>query len=537
MKNADSNSQFLKQATILASAGLIARLLGFLYRIPMQNILGDDGTGVYGAGYNLYMFFFVLSSAGMPAAIAKMVSARTALKQHQNALKVLHVSLIISGVLGFIGMSAMFLGASFLSAFFNSYHVVYSLMALAPTVLIVAIMSVFRGYFQGLGNSMPTAISQVLEQILNAIFSVVLVYILIDEGIGIAAAGGTAASGIGAFFGLLFILFVYAIGRDRRVARIRKHRQIHKPESGRKIAIELISTAVPIIAGTAVFTITNIIDTRMVVGILQDTGFTYNEAWRLYGQLNGKYVVITTLPVAIAAAISTALIPSISKSIALKTNQEIMHKTNMALRFAMIICVPAAMGIGVMAHQILLFLFPNNPDGGALLQVGAVSILFLALNQVSTGILHGMHILKVPLVAALLGAAVKVGLNYVLISMPNINIIGAVISTTVCYLIASTINLTTVYKATGAKVDVFGIFVKPIFASIVMGFVCFVIYYFVYLLFPSNSISLLFAIGFSIVTYFSTMIFIGGITRQELVHLPMGYKMIARLENIGVRLQ
>ena len=532
MKN--HNSQFLKQATILASAGLIARLLGFLYRIPMQNILGDDGTGVYGASYNLYMFFFVLSSAGIPAAIAKMVSTRMALKQYENALKVFKVSLVISGFLGFVFMLIMFFFAPQLSSFFSSYHVVYSLRTLAPTVFIVSIMSVYRGYFQGLGNSMPTAISQIIEQLLNAIFSVILIYILIDEGIGIAAAGGTAASGIGAFFGLIFILFVYTISKRRHVLRITKSRKNYKQESSKKLGLELILTAIPIIAGTAIFTITNIIDTRMVVDILQDTGFTYSEAWMLYGQLNGKYVVITTLPVAVAAAIATALIPSISRSVTLKEIKSTRHKINMALRTAMLICIPAAMGIGVMANQILLFLFPNNPDGGILLQVGALSVLFLALSQVATGILHGLHILKVPILAALIGATIKIFLNIWLIAIPSINIIGAVISTTVCYIIASTINLTKVYKATNSKMDVSNIFIKPIFASVVMGLVCFVVYHSFFLLFPSNTISLILAIFISIITYFSIMICIGGITKTELHYLPLGNKIFAILQKLGI---
>lgn len=528
------HSQFLVQATILATAGLIARLLGFLYRIPMQNILGDAGTGVYGQGFNLYMFFFVLSSAGMPAAISKMVSKRVALRQHQNALKVLKVALILSGTLGLIGMVALFFLAPTFAAFFSSQHVIYSLQALAPTVFIVAIMSVFRGYFQGLGNSMPTAVSQVVEQILNAIFSVLLVYILIDEGIGIAAAGGTAASGIGAFFGLIFIFFVYRLGRDRQVRKIKKYKHLHYPESGKKIAIEIIFTAAPIVAGTAIFSITNIIDTRMVVTTLMSTGFTYYDALGLFGQLNGKYVVITTLPVAIATAIATALIPSISSSVTLNEKEVTRQKINMALKFTMIICIPAAVGIGVMANQILLFLFPANPEGAILLQFGSVSVLFLALTQVATGILHGMHILKVPLIAALLGAVVKILLNYLLIPLPQINVLGAVISTTVCYIIASIINLTAVYKVAHAKIDFAGIFIKPILSSLIMGIVCYITFYLVYLIYPSNSISLIVAIAFSILSYFFSMIFIGGLTKVEMSYLPMGSRLTKLLDRVGM---
>ena len=536
MNERQSQSQFLMQATILATAGFLARILGFLYRIPMQNILGDAGTSVYGQAYSLYMFFFVMSSAGMPAAISKMVSYRMTIKQPGNALLVLKVALVVTGTLGFFAMLIMFFGANALAAFLSSQHVFYSLRVLAPTVFIVSIMSVYRGYFQGLGNSMPTAVSQLVEQVLNAIFSVILVFILIDEGIAMAAAGGTAASGIGAIFGLFFIIFVYNLGKDRQIRKIRKYRRSEKPEPALKIAKELVLTATPIVAGTAIFSITNIIDARMVVNILMNTGFSYMESQELFGQLSGKYVVITTLPVAIAAAIATALIPSITKSVTLGKLRDTHVKINMALRFTMLICAPAAVGIGVMAHQILLFLFPNHPQGGILLQVGAASVLFLAINQVATGLLHGMNMLKVPLVAAVFGAAIKILLNFALISIPNINIIGAVISTTVCYIFASSINLTTVYRTTRARIDITGIFIKPILAASFMGFVCYVAYHVIYFLFPSNAIALLFAISVSVIAYFTAMITLRGLTKREFGYLPMGKRIVVMLDKIGVDL-
>ncbi|MCL1995889.1 MAG: polysaccharide biosynthesis protein [Defluviitaleaceae bacterium] len=533
MRERQSQSHFLMQATILATAGLLARVMGFLYRIPMQNILGDAGTSVYGQAYSLYMFFFVMSSAGMPAAISKMVSHRIAMKQPKNALKVLNVALLVTGSLGFFGMFAMFFGANALAALLSSQHVFYSLQVLAPTVFIVSIMSVYRGYFQGLGNSLPTAVSQLVEQILNAVFSVILVFILIDEGIAIAAAGGTAASGIGAVFGLFFMVFVYNIDRRRRSKTIRKYRRTEKPEPAHKIAIELVSTAFPIVAGTAIFSITNIIDVYMVVNILVDIGFSYMESQELFGQLIGKYVVITTLPVAIATAIAMALIPSITKSVTLGDLHDTHNKINMALRFTMLICAPAAMGVGVMAYQILLFLFPHHPEGGILLQVGAVSILFLAINQVATGILYGFNMLKVPLIAALFGATVKILLNFLLIPIPHINVTGAVISTTVCYFIASSINLATAYKVAKSKMDIMGIFVKPILAATIMGLMCYVIYNTVFLAISSNAISLFIAILASIVTYFGIMVILGGLTKAELRYLPMGGKIIRVLERNG----
>ena len=538
--NTSSNNNFMMQATILASAGLIARFLGFLYRIPMQNILGDDGTGVYSQSYSLYMLFFVISSAGMPAAISKMVSERTAHKQYRNAHRILTTALVIAGVIGFVGMLVMYFGAYLLADFLSSQHIALSLRALAPTVFVTAVMSVLRGYFQGFNNSVPTAMSQVLEQILNAGFSVFLVWWFIDSGIAAAAAGGTAATSIGAVGGLVLMIAVYVMYRPRQNRRIARERQAYPNEPLEpigKIAKELVSTAFPIVAGVAVFSMTNVIDMRMVTQILQDTGFSYNEALRMLGQLNGKFVVLTTLPVSVATAIAVAIVPSIAQSQTLGERKIIRTKINTALRFAMIICVPAAVGLSVMADQILLFLFPNNPDGGILLRVGGVSIIFLAISQVSTGILQGMNVLKVPIIAASFGAFMKITFNQLLISNPELNVVGAVIATVLCYATAATINLYFVKLKTGIRINVWRMFGKPLFAAGIMGVVCYVTFATFYMLYPSNTIGLFLAVGMGVVSYGGVMIFLGGITRTELAMMPGGRKLETLLTRMGIELE
>ena len=525
------------QATILATAGLSARLLGFLYRIPMQNILGDDGTGVYSQAYNLYMLFFVISSAGMPAAISKMVSERVAHKQYNNAYKVLKTAMVVAGIIGFIGMVAMYVWADIWADLLASQHIAMSLRALAPAVFITAVMSVFRGYFQGLGNSIPTAVSQVIEQMLNALFSVFLVWLLIDDGISYAAAGGTAASSIGALAGFIFMWFVYHLNRSPQKWRIKKYKSIELPEPTLNIIKEMVTTAFPIVAGIAVFSITNLIDMRMVTHILQDTGFSYEEALRMLGQLSGKFVVLTTLPVSVATAISIAIIPSIAESQALNEKALTKSKVNSALRFAMLICIPAAVGLSVMADQVLMFLFPDNPDGGILLQVGGISIIFLAISQVSTGILQGMNAFRVPILSAVVGGAIKIFFNQLLISQVHLNIVGAVIATVFCYGVAAFINLSFVQLKTQVKIDILSVFGKPVLASMVMGLVCYVVFYTFYLFYPSNTIALGLAIISSLLTYFGVMVFLRGITKTEMRMIPGGKIAMRYLEKMGIELE
>ncbi len=522
-----SMSSFVKQAAILAAAGLFVRFIGFLYRLPLTDLLGDEGNGIYGKAYTIYIFLLILSSAGLPAAISKMVSERIAMKQYENAHRVFKVSLLFSGLTGLAATLFLWFGAEWLANAVDTPSSKYAILALAPTVLIVGIMSSFRGYFQGMKNTTPTAVSQIVEQLFNAVFSIFLAYVLISRGIEYASAGGTAGTGIGALAGLAVIWLVYVLLKPDIHKRIRRTKKMFNTpvESNRKIAKELLFTALPIIAGTAIFSITNIIDMKMVSFCLMKTGmYTTSQVDALYGQLTGKYVVLVTLPVSIAAALATAVVPNIAALRVTNNHEELHVKINLALKLTMLFTVPAAVGIGALGGPILRLLFPNHPDGGILLTVGAISVVFLALAQIATGMLQGMNMLAVPAIAAFVGGILKIPVNYFLISDPKINIVGAVISTIVCYAAASCINLYMLVRTTHIKLEFKSIFVKPVVASAVMGVSCLAVYYLIYMVLPINNLACIAAIVVGALVYLIYMLLMGGITQTELRYVPGGNK-------------
>lgn len=526
-----SKTKFIKQAAILAIASLLVRLLGFLYRLPLTNMLGDEGNGIYSAGFYLYNFFLVMSSAGLPAAISKIVSEKVALEEYRNVKKTFKISLILSSTVGLIFSIVMFVSARFFCNIIGSPDSYYTILTLSPTVFIVSVMSVFRGYFQGLGTTVPTALSQVIEQIFNAIFSIYLAYLLVGISLPLGAAGGTMGTGIGALAGLIYILMVF-LNRKRYINRkLSKKTHKYRLESNREIAIKIIKTAAPIIAGTAIFSMTNLIDMQMVNSRLTASkAFTDSQVTALYGQLTGKYVTLTTLPVSISTALATAVLPSIASSMIQKDIKTVRKKIDVSLRLTMIISIPAAIGMGVLADEILLLLFPNYSDGGLLLKWGALSIIFLALCQIITGILQGIGKVATPAKNAFIGSIIKIPINYFLISIPSINVIGAIISTTVCYLIASLLNFITLRKVTKIRPDYNGIFFKPTIASIVMGVFCYFSYKFIFYFSKSNAISTLVSIFIAIIAYLVSLAVIGGFKREDLSLLPIGRKLISILE-------
>ena len=532
--NKDKKGSFIIQASVLAAASLIVRFIGFLYRLPLTALIGDRGNAIYSAGYYIYTFLLILSSAGLPAAISRLVSTRIAKGEYRNAQKIFRVSMIFAGAAGAIGMLVLFFFAEPIAKFVDSPNSVYCLQTLAPTLLIVGVMSVYRGYLQGMNIMTPTAVSQIFEQVFNAVFSVYLAWVLVKQSIPLGAAGGTAGTGIGALAGLIVVMIFY----NRMKPEIRHNMRIEEKgiyqETTGEAFKKLVVTAFPIIAGTAVFSMTNLIDMKMVMsGLMSSGAFTEAEAEVLYGQLSGKYVTLTTFPVSISSAMATAAIPNIAMAVTVGNKKEVKRKINTALKLAMIISIPAAVGIGVLGDQILSMLFPSYPEGGVLLKVGAISIAFLSFCQIVTGVLQGIGKIQVPVIGALLGAVVKIALNWILIRIPSINVVGAVISTDVCYLVASIFNVIMLMRYTKTRVNFSGVLIKPTIGSIIMGIGCVIGYKVISLVF-GNTISTLLTIIVAVIIYLLVMIFIRGITEEDLLSIPKGRILVRVFKKIGL---
>jgi stage V sporulation protein B len=526
LEKGKNKSSFAKQAAILAAAGLCVRFIGFIYRLPLTALIGDAGNDIYATGYYIYNFFLIASSAGLPAAVSKMVSERAALKQYRNAHKVFQVSLAITAVTGVIAALMMWYGAETFARLAITPESKYAIRTLAPTVLIVAIMSSFRGYFQGLKTNVPTAISQIIEQIFNAVFSVLLAYLWLGKGLEYAAAGGTVGTGIGALSGLVFLIFTYMVIRPNILTKARENRDHAEQEDTIHIAKTLIQMSAIIIAGTAIMSVTNLIDLTMVKKLLHETGiFTDEKIKLLYGQLTGKFYTITTLPVALSAAFATSTIPHIASSLILKDTEGVKRKINTALRLTMLLSIPAAIGIGVLGVPIIKLLYPSAPEGGEMLTIGASSIVFLSLANICAGILQGIGKSQVPVITIALGAVLKVILNYFLIPIASLNVSGSILSTVACYMVASLIDLWYLKRYTRVKIDFNAIFGKPLIAGTIMGIVCWLTYMGMLLFIKSNTIVTIITIIVSVMVYAIVLLLIKGITREDINLFPAGKKL------------
>ncbi|HHX61386.1 MAG TPA: polysaccharide biosynthesis protein [Epulopiscium sp.] len=553
MAKKKAGSGFVKGAAILAFATFITKIIGLIYRIPLTKVLGDEGNGLYGDAFQVYTVLITLSAYGLPTAISKLVAERTAKGAYKDAHRVFKISMIYSGIFGGILSIIMWVFAANIANIMGSPRTVDAMRSLAPTVLIVVLMSSFRGYFQGLNAMAPTAISQVIEQLFNAAFSVILAYAFVGKGLEKAVLGSTLGTGIGALSGFIFILFVYWLVSPNIKKKIKKSKE-YEYESNWHVFKKILITTLPILMGTAVFSLTSTIDLKMInnrlpavidqmlkngqesyIGISNITGLSpVRIADMLKGQYSLKYLTLVSVPISLIISLSTAATPAISYSMAIKNYDDVREKTQLVMKIGMLFAFPAAIGMAILANPIIKLLFRSQPDGASLLQLGTIAIIFITISQICTGILQGMGKQHLPTIHALIACAVKIGLNLILLSVPAINIHAIIYSTIACYLIFSFLNLRSVIKLTGLIIDKIDVFIKPALISFAMGLVTLVGYLLLSKITTSSFIQIVVLVPIAIMVYGVAAIKFNALTPTELQMIPGGTKLIDLLQKKGI---
>jgi len=516
---------FVKQAAILAGASVFVRLLGFFYRVPLANLIGNEGDAFYSSAYSVYVLALNLSSVFMIATISRLASERIALKQYRNAHRLFTTAMIFAMCLGAAGSLIMFFGAEIIATLFFTPETIYAIRALAPAVFIVSMLTVLRGYFMGMKSSMPTAVSQVVEQIFKVAVSLWLAFLFYDaanfqEALPRSVAGAVAGTTVAAAAALGVCTFIYAMIAGALKKRAAEDETAPVEKRTAQLGA-IIKTALPIVAGFSVFAVANIIDISMANSRIAASGaFAQEEINAFVGQFTVRFVLLTTLPVSLSMALSAAAIPDITAAHTVGDCAAVHEKTRLALRLTMFLSIPAAVGLGVLADPIIRLLFPLHPEGAFLLQAGTVSIVLLGIVHVSTGILQGCGHVRLPVIAVFSGVLLKIPINHFLMAVPEINILGAVISTVVCFSVAAAIILVMLRVKIGILPDFTGTFLKPFIAAAGMGLVCYVSYN-IFNIFAGNAVSTVIALAAGVISYVVFMVIIRGFGPREIAALPI----------------
>ena len=531
-------NNFLMQGGILAMAGILSRLIGILFRIPMVHIIGDAGMGVYSTAYSIYNILLLISSYSLPMAVSRLVSSRLSLKQFRSAKQIFFFSFLFGAALGFLAAAVMFFGADFLAGtLMNMPRAALAVRTLAPTVFVMGMLGVVRGFFQGHGTMIPTAVSQILEQILHVLISVLAGYLMFQRGltldaggeanfaISYGAAGATIGTGVGALTALLFVGFIYLLYRKTFLAHCEKD-IVSQPEPASQSLKLIVLTALPILISATMANLSNLIDQSIYGHFMgQERIAEYETLW---GVFNAKYLLLTNLPIAIASAMSASTLPSVSAAISRGDLEETREKAGKAIRVIVLIAMPASVGLMVLGKPCfdLLFRSGTNEIAGAMMLWGAFAVLTFSLSTVCVGIMQGCGHYWTPIVNYAFALLTHIPLLYLSLYVFKWEIYGVVICYVLYALACCVFNLLSLRRNIGYRQEFLKSFVLVLASSLIMGAAAFGCYKGLYALHLGNTVSLIISILLAFVVYFAALLLTRAVQEEELLMFPKGSLLV-----------
>jgi len=531
------------QAGILAAAGIITRIIGLLYRSPLHSVIGDLGLGYYQQAYAYYTIILLISSYSIPSAISKVIAQKLAVKEYRNAHRIFYCAMGYVLIVGAIASLFLFFGAGL----FVEETAIPVLRVFAPTIFVYGMLGVLRGYFQAHKSMAQTSVSQILEQIANAVVSIGAAYLLIVNVMGTmeypadvegqveravnGAMGSALGTSVGVLVALLFMLWIYGVNRGMILRRVKRDRHTGVDSYGSIIKmITLVVT--PFILSTAINNLSSTVNTQIYTSIypkmkeLDTIAITAN-----WGIFSGQALTISNIPVAFATAMAAAMIPTVAQAVAAKDVAGARNKISVAVKTTMVISIPCAVGLFVLAKPITNLLFPSNSEasldfGAKMLMTLSLSVIFYALAALNSPILQGLGKVNTPIRNAGIALVIQTVAGLGLLFYTDLDLYSVAIANTLYSGIMCVLNQLSIRRAVGYKQEIWRTFVIPGLASVFMGAGAWVIYEILFMLTSSMLVSVIPAILVAILVYFVMMILMRGLTEQELRGFPKGYLLV-----------
>ncbi|SHJ08402.1 putative polysaccharide biosynthesis protein [Lutispora thermophila] len=525
---------FIKGALILTIAGLVSKVLGAIYRIPLGQIITSEGMAYHQTAYDLYVLMLTFSSYSIPTAISKLVSERLEEGRRDEAHKIFKVAMGLLATIGLILSVTLYFNADTFTQAFKNPGSYFAVLAVSPAIFTVSISGAFRGYFQGMQNMTPSAVSQVTEQLSRVLVGFLLAYLFLPYGYMVSAAGAIFGTTVGGLVSFITLYIIYRKDRPRIMVELNQFKG-KKTEPVVSIIGRIIKFALPIMIGGSIMPIMNLLDTFIVMDRLQAAGFNQVTATKLFGQLKGIATSFVNVPQVFTISLAASLVPSISESMVRKDLEVVRRKSKLALKMSLLLGLPAAMGLFILAGPIMQMFYPNETESlGLALRFVSPAVIFLTLVQTMTGILQGMGKERIPVVNMVIGASAKAVISYVLTSMPVLNINGAALGTVLGYAVAAVLNYRALVKYQKKSLNIISISVKPAIATAVMTVSAYYSHKLFYGFTGRNSIAALLGIFIGVVVYGVVIILIKGVTKEELDSAPGGQKLSKMLKKRGL---
>jgi stage V sporulation protein B len=531
---------FMKNVLILMFAQIMVKVLGLVYKFVITNFegFGDTGLGYYSAGYQIYSVLLALSSIGIPSVISKLVSERIAIGDKKGAQRIFRTCMTFFVGIGTVLSLGLFFGAEYIAtAIFNVPDTKYVMQVLAPAVAFVAASSTFRGYFAGLNDMKPTSYSQIIEQFFNCVLSITFVYALLGREPYIMAAGGNLSTTLA-----ILLTFAYLIAYYKR-RKLKINPKQESPEEDLttgQLLKKILTISIPVTISSIISVVNPLIDSATVSRCIQTafaSMYPIKEELEAFAMsktgILSKVDTLVNLPTAVNVAFSTALVPAISGALAKKDNKTASKRMTFSIFASLLIVLPCTAGFIALAQPILNLIYPSANNGAEVLMIFSIPMIFIALNQTINGGLYGLNKTHVPAIALGVGAIIKFVLNIVLISNPNIEIMGAGISSIVCQIVAFLITFITLRKHIKLEFKLGRMIIAPIIAASFMG-VCayFIQHALVGIL--GNAISTVTAIILGAIIYAITLFMLRILSKEDILMIPFGTKLYALLVKLGI---
>lgn len=521
---------FLQGAAILTLGTILVKVIGALYKIPMNRIIGTEGFGHFNVAYSIFTVLLTISTAGLPIAVSRMVSQANTLGNRAQVQQVFHTSLKLFLSIGAVCSAAMLIFAPQLAVWMEDPDAVYAIAVLAPAVLFLCIISAFRGYFQGQQYMTPTAVSQVIEAICKLVIGLGAVYVVLSLGYGTAEAAGGAILGVtsGSVLALVYLLLVYRRKRVRLTAADQGAQVLSTGETTK----QLLKLAVPITIGSTGLQIFNALDTKIILGRLQDAiGLGSKAASSLFGTYSAAQTFYM-LPPALITPLAISIIPSVTSALTLHNFREARRTEESAIRMTALISLPCGAGLAVLASPIQSFAYNYDAEtlavAGPLLAILGVAVAFNCMVSVTNAILQAHGKVTIPIYTTLVGGLVNIITDYILIGMDRLNIYGAAIATIAYCAVIMFLNLAAMHQCMELPPRVLQQFVKPIVATAVMAVGTYLTYEALQSAISSVTVCLLGAVLVACVIYLILVYAMRIITWDDCQLLPKG-ELIARI--------
>jgi len=495
---------FVTGAIILMIANAISKILGAVFKIPLTYILKEEGMAIYNSAFQIYALFLSFVISGIPFAIAKLVSEYSATHQKQKIKAVIKISTVLLCGLGLVGSVLLYFGAEFFAVAMKEERAAFAIRMLSPSVLMVALSCIYKNYFQGKGNMIPTAVSQVIESVIKLMVGYMLATMLIKYGALVAAGGAALGVSIGEIIATIVLYVCYKLCSNDM-----KNIKADNTEIMDKIA----AIAFPVLLASVISSMLSVIDTSLLRKRLIDFGNSIEEARFLYGAYTGYALTVFHLPVGIMATFGVSILPVIAGALASGREERAKKASVTAIKLNVILSLPCAVGIYFLGETILYALF-RNTSSAMMLTMTAPCVVFLCVSQIAGAILNSAGKIMLSFLLAALSIVLKIILAYILVG--RYSIYGTIISSNIAYFVDMILSLWAVKRIIGLKYDIMEIIIKPLCASVVMILVLCMIKEPFEAIFANIYARLLVGVALSGSVYLFSLFVFGGISIREM---------------------